>query len=152
MDVQMVNPFITAIYDVLPQLGFQNIKRNKLSVGEKYLKSFGVIVLVGFSKGISGNVAYNMSMNTACVFASTMMMGAPVLELNSIAESAISELANMLTAQVATKLSSQNHLVDISTPNLTIGEDVSLCISDNQYLIVELDVDGKRFEVDIKID
>jgi len=80
-----------------------------------------------------------------------MMMGMPIMTLDEMAESAISELANMLSANVATKLSSVKHPVDISIPSLTVGEDFFVDISEDQYLIVEMNVDSIILEVNIKI-
>lgn len=60
-------------------------------------------------------------------------------------------LQDMLSANVATKLSSEKYPVDISIPSLTVGEDFFVDISEDQYLIVEMNVDGIILEVNIKI-
>ena len=151
MDIKLVNPFIESVATIMPQMGFQKITRGKMGMGQRSLKSLGVTALVGFSNSICGNVAYNMTNVTACHIASTMMMGMPIMKLDEMAESAISELANMLSANVATKLSSKQYPVDISTPSLTVGENFFVDISDDQYLIIEMNVDGTILEVNIKI-
>ena len=78
MDAKLVNPFIDAFTTVMPQMGFQEPKRTKMSVKDKVAESLGVSVIVGFTKQIRGNVVYNMSEDTAKYIASTMMMGMPV--------------------------------------------------------------------------
>lgn len=65
MDVQMINPFIEAISYIMPQLGFQSITKGKLSVGDQFMTSKGVTVLVGLTDEIRGNIAYNMTEETA---------------------------------------------------------------------------------------
>lgn len=151
MDINLVNPFIESVTTIMPQMGFQKITRGKMGMGQRSLKSLGVTALVGFSNSICGNVAYNMTNVTACHIASTMMMGMPIMKLDEMAESAISELANMLSANVATKLSSVKYPVDISIPSLTVGKDFFVDISEDQYLIVEMNVDNIILEVNIKI-
>ena len=152
MDAKLVNPFVDAFTSVMPQIGFPAPTRTKLYVREKHAPSLGVSVIVGFTKQIMGNVVYNMSEATAKFIASTMMMGMPVEEFNEMAQSAISEMSNMLTATAATNLTSMGLEVDISTPSLSVGANYQVKISDGQYLTVEMDLGGNLVELDIAVD
>ena len=152
MDAKLVNPFVDAFTAVMPQMGFPEPKRNKLYVREKNAISLGVSVIVGFTKQIRGNVVYNMSEDTAKFIASTMMMGMPVAEFDAMAQSAISEMSNMLTANAATNLTGMGLEVDISTPSLSIGKDFQVKISDAQYLTVEMGLGDHVVELDIAVD
>ena len=96
MDAKLINPFIDAFHTIMPQIGFTEVKRGNISLKDKTATSKGVTVLVGLTKELGGNVAYNMSEETAKFVASTMMMGMPVESMDDMAQSAISELANML--------------------------------------------------------
>lgn len=152
MDAKLVNPFVDAFTTVMPQMGFPEPKRTSMSVRDKNAVSLGVSVIVGFTKQIRGNVVYNMSEDTAKFIASTMMMGMPVAEFDAMAQSAISEMSNMLTANAATNLTGMGFEVDISTPSLSIGQDFQVKISDGQYLTVEMDLAGYPVELDIAVD
>ena len=121
MDAKLVNPFVSAVESVLPQMGFPAPKRTSLSLRQKNVTGLGVSVIVGFTKQLRGNVVYNMDEETAKYIASTMMMGMPVAEFDAMAQSAISEMSNMLTATAATNLAGMELEVDISTPSLSIG-------------------------------
>jgi len=114
MDVKLVNPFIDAFTTVLPQMGFPTPQRTGMTVNNQNAVSQGVAVIVGFTKEIRGNVVYNMSEDTAKFIASTMMMGMPVESFDEMAQSAISEMSNMLTANAATNLTALGLEVDIS--------------------------------------
>lgn len=151
MDAKLVNPFIDALVAVLPQMGFQEPKRKNMTVKDKMAKSRGVSVIVGFTKELSGNVVYNMTEDTAKFIASTMMMGMPVAAFDDMAQSAISEMSNMLTANAATNLASLGLEVDISTPSLSVGTDFQVKISQAQYLSVEMDIGGHDIELDIAV-
>ena len=151
MDVKLVNPCIDAFTTVLPQMGFPTPQRKGMSVNNQNAKSLGVAVIVGFTKEIGGNVVYNMSEDTAKFIASTMMMGMPVPSFDEMAQSAISEMSNMLTANAATNLTALGLEVDISTPSLTVGEDYQVKISNEQYLSVVMDVSGHQVEIDIAV-
>ena len=147
MDAKLINPFVDAFITVMPMLGFPEPTRTKLYAASARAKS-----LVGFTKQIRGNVVYNMSEDTAKFIASTMMMGMPVESFDEMAQSAISELSNMLTANTATNITGLGLDVDISTPSLTVGSDFEVKISDGQYLVVEMDLSGKLVELDIAVD
>ena len=152
MDAKLVNPFIDAFTSVMPQIGFPAPERKSLGVKEKHAVSLGVSVIVGFTKQIRGSVVYNMNEDTAKFIASTMMMGMPIAEFDAMAQSAISEMSNMLTANAATNLTGMGLEVDISTPNLSVGENFKIKISDSQYLAVEMDLGGHIVELDIAVD
>ena len=91
MDAKLVNPFIDALVAVMPQMGFDVPKRTKMGVKNQTCKSLGVSIIVGFTKGLRGNVVYNMSADAAKFVASKMMMGMPVADLDEMAQSALSE-------------------------------------------------------------
>ena len=152
MDAKLVNPFVSAVESVLPQMGFPAPKRTSLSLRQKNVTGLGVSVIVGFTKQLRGNAVYNMDEETAKYIASTMMMGMPVAEFDAMAQSAISELSNMLTANTATNLTGMGLEVDISTPSLTIGEGFALKISESQFLTIEMDLSGHVVELDIAVD
>ena len=151
MDVKLVNPFIDAFTTVLPQMGFPTPTRTGMSVKEQNAKSLGVAVIVGFTKEIRGSVVYNMTEETAKFIASTMMMGMPVAAFDEMAQSAISEMSNMLTANAATNLTALGLEVDISTPSLTVGEGCQIKISNEQYLTIMMEVSGHQVEIDVAV-
>lgn len=149
MDVKLMNPFIDAFTTVMSQIGFQGIKRGKIALKDKLAKSLGITVLVGITKDIRGNIAYNMNDETARFIASTMMCGMPVNELDDMAQSAISEMANMITANAATNLQAMGLVVDISTPSLSVGDGFTVKISNKEYLSVEMLIGDHIVEINM---
>lgn len=152
MDAKLINPFVDAFTTVLPQIGFQSINRSTVAVKEKSVSSLGVTVLVGVTKQVRGNIAYNMDGDTARFIASTMMCGMPITELDDMAQSAISELANMITANAATNLAAMEIDVDISTPSLTVGDGFAIKISNAQYLSIQMSLEDKPLEINIALE
>ena len=150
MDVKHINPVLGSISTIMPQLGFQSITKKGLSLKGKNIDSPGVVVIIGLIGDVKGNIIYGMSLDDAKKVASTMMMGMPVDDFNEMAQSAISELVNMLTANVATNYSQDNIMVDISTPTLIQGDFVANASTD-QVICVEMDVDGITLQVNISI-
>ena len=133
----------------MPQLGFSEIRKGKLSLKNKDLVSSGVIMIVGIVGGIKGNVAYSLDIESAKKIASKMMMGMPVNDFGEIEKSALSELSNMLTASAVSMFDSKGVLIDISTPTLLQGENISLKIGPGQILCIELFADEIPIEINI---
>ena len=152
VDAKLVNPIIDAFMDVMPQMGFPIPKRQRIYLQERNVISNGVTIKVGLTKQLCGNVIYNMTADTAKYIASTMMMGVPVTKFGDLVQSAIREMANMLTARAATNFVQMGFEVDITTPELTIDEDYTIKISDSHYLTVEMDLGGHRIDVALFVD
>lgn len=138
MDVAHVNPFIDSFMSVMPQLGFADVRKGALSVKGQDLSCSGIIILVGIVGTLKGNVVYRIDEEHAKKIASTMMMGMAVEQLDDMARSALSELSNMLTATAATGFTNQGVTIDISTPTLLSGDNISIKMSSKQVLSIEL--------------
>jgi len=148
----MINPFIDAATEVLPQLGFQNVVLKGLTVKAKKIVVSGVIVTLGIVGDKKGNVVYSIDKEGAKNIASIMMMSMPVEELDDMAKSALSELSNMLTANASMNFSNEGINVDISVPTLIYGEDIELSMNKDQIICAEVDVDNIKLEISIALD
>lgn len=152
MDAKLINPFLGAVQGVLPQLGFQHIEKKSLEVKKGKIKTQGVVIVIGVVGELRGNVAYAVSIEDGKKIASTMMMGMPVSELDDMAKSAISELANMLTANAGINLSNEEINVDISVPTLLYGQEIEVNMSEGNIFCIGFDVDGILLTVDISLE
>ena len=152
MDAKQMAPFLDALANIMPQLGFQEVRRSGLRIEEDKLSSKGVMVIIGLTEMLRGNIVYNFSLDTARAIASTMMMGMPVPELDDMAQSAISELGNMLAANASILMEGQGVSMNISPPTLIVGESVQARIGAEKRLVVEMFVDSNLVEVDIAVD
>lgn len=149
MDVKHVNPFIESFAAVMPQLGFTNIQKGSLSAKGQEIICSGVIIIVGIVGAVKGNVVYCIAEDEARKIASTMMMGVPINELDEMSKSALSELTNMLTANAATSFSNIGISIDISTPTLLFGENITVKMSSKQVLCIQLLAD--QIPIDINV-
>lgn len=151
MDIKYIAPFVNAFANVLPQVGFSDIKKNGLSLKDKHLESSGVMIIVGLIGDIRGNIIYNTSIENAKKIASIMMMGMQVNEFDELAQSAISELTNMLTAKAATEFSDINVNVNISTPTLISGIFTANASTD-KVICVEMAANDISFQINIALE
>ncbi len=152
MDLKYINPFIQSFTSVMPELGFGDVKMGTQNGKGKEITGSGVFVILGIVGAIRGNVVYIINIESAKQIASTMMMGAQVDEFDDMASSAISELTNMLTANAATAFSNGGILIDISTPTMLQGENISINMSSDQVLCFQLLADDIPIEINISFE
>lgn len=150
MDVQLVNPFLSALLSILPQLGFKNVVRGKVFTQDQYIDSLGVTVNVVMASQISGNVVFNMTEETAKGLSSTIMMGAAVTSLDDMAKSAICEMVNMITSSAVNSLSKNGITVKLGPPALAHSNS-KIKICDNKFVGIEMIADELKFEMQIGI-
>ena len=152
MDAKFINPITDAFMDVMPQMGFPTPKRLRVYLQDRNVISNGVMLKVGFTRQMHGKIIYNMTADAARYIASTMMFGVPVTKFNDLAQSALREMSNVLTARAATHFEKFGLEVDITTPELVIDENLTVKVSDAQFLMVEMEISGYKIDVALDVE
>lgn len=148
MDVNMINPVLEAFIGILPQIGFQKVEKKGLALEDCTLHYRGVLVNIGVLGPLQGAILIGMDMDSAKQFASKMMMGMEVTELDNLAQSAISEMANMVCANACTNFVKTGiNDLDISPPTLLIGNDGQVRLAVQNIIVVDFLVDGISMKV-----
>ncbi|AVQ40202.1 TPA: chemotaxis protein CheX [Clostridium botulinum] len=148
MDAKYINPFIDSFYNILPQIGFSNVTREDVTV-KNSVESLGILINLGIVGDIKGNIVYNIEGENGKKIASKMMMGLPVEELNEMAQSALSELSNMLTANASINFSNIGVNVNISTPTLMYGQDIKIKLNTDKILNIKIVADDIPIDVSV---
>lgn len=131
-----INPFLISATKVMKEMCSTDVK-----VGKPHLKSTNftddtVVIMIGITGEIRGQVMVAFPDKAACNLASKMMM-MPVEVLDEISQSAISELGNMIMGNAATIFSTKGIEVDIMPPTVCMGE-VSFSTAYTQNICVPL--------------
>lgn len=153
MKAEYINPFIKASTEVL-----RTIVNVEFKTGTPYLKQSplapdNVMILVGITGEIRGQVTLSMKKQVAMDVASSMMMGMPVTDLDEMSKSALSELGNMIMGNTATLLFNNGINIDITPPTLMMGDNLSISVTGMQTVgipliselgIINLDISSKE--------
>jgi chemotaxis protein CheX len=151
MDDKYIKPFVDSVLTVLPQLGITDIQLGRIYERGRNLETPGIIVILGLIGDIRGNVIYGITEECASGIASVMLMGMEIPSFDEMAQSAISELTNMLTANASTEFAGVGVNIDISTPTLMTGK-FSATASSEKVVTIEMIVNGQTFEINLAID
>jgi len=137
MNVKYLNPFVEAAYEVLTQETGTNIQRGELALENGSYVTDDVTVIIALVGAVEGNVFYSMSQTTAVQLASRMM-DEKLRTLDSLAQSGIAELSNVITGRASMKLSDSGFEATISPPTLLIGKGASISTLDFPRVLVPL--------------
>lgn len=144
----MINPVLEAFASILPQIGFQTVEKKGIALADPNLDYQGILINIGVIGPLKGTILIGMNIDSAKSFASKMMMGMEVPELDNMAQSAISEMGNMVCANACTNFTKAGiNGLDISPPTLLIGENGKVRLSVPKVIVVTFNVDG----IDIKV-
>lgn len=148
--VELVGPFIEAAARVIGQECGEQVTRGQLHRVRSPQTNNDISALIAITGGVAGLVIYSLSEETALGFASKMI-GEPVTELDALAQSAIAELANMITGQAGIALEKNGFPSDMSPPVLLLGKGSSIATLNLTRLVVPLVVSFGQFSIDIAV-
>ena len=148
INVDYINPFLMAATGIIKDICQIEMKIGKPYVKETAFADDSVIIMIGITGEMRGQVMIVLSYTKALEIASKMMMGMPVEKLDEMSISAISELGNMIMGNAATISSTKGILIDITPPtvcrgNLTIAQSFAqnICVTlSGGDITIELDV------------
>ncbi len=150
MNIEYINPFLMAATQVM-----KDVCQLKLEMGKPYVKPTefekeSIVVSIGITGQIRGQVLLSFNTEVACDLASRMCF-MEIKQLDDISVSALSELGNMVLGNAATVLSTKGIIVDITPPSIIQG-DFRLSSAYAQNICIPLTYDGgKVIELDVSL-
>ena len=151
MKAEFVNPFIVESHRVLRKMAYIEARTGKMFARDIPFTGGDVTVIVGVTGDIEGEVLYSMDVETAKKIASAMMMGMPVLELDEMSRSALSELGNMITGKASISLEENGFYCNVTPPTLISGSNISISTIAIKALAVVLDTDLGSIEINVAL-
>ncbi len=148
--LELIGPFVEAAARVIQQECKETVQRGQLHRVRSPRTSNDISALIAITGGVAGLVIYSMTMEAACGFASRMI-GEPLTELDELGQSAIGELANMITGQAGIALERNGFPSDMSPPVLLLGKGSSIATLNLTRLVIPLVASFGEFTMDIAI-
>lgn len=141
MDVKYINPFISASTRVLQQLIQVDPVVETPRRLENTIPGSDIVVIVGLTGEIKGQVMFTMEEETAINIVRKMTFNEEISELDYIGQSAISELGNMISGQTGMEMYSSGITIDITPPSLCSGEGIVIS-SKNKFVSIPINIHG----------
>ena len=121
MDVQFINPFMTATVHVL-----KTIARTDVSAGKPYIKKDNIArgdvsAVIGLTGNVSGTIAVSFTEKSILAIVSRMF-GEKVSDLNDEIGDAVGEIANMISGQARQALEKMGRPLQAAIPTVIMGK------------------------------
>lgn len=149
LNAEHVNPFLISATKVLKDMCYIDAQIGKPYVRADNFTKDTIIIMLGLTGEIKGQVMLAFSNHTACSIASKMIM-MPITQLDELSTSAISELGNMILGNAATIFSTKGIIVDITTPSMIYGN-ASFSAEYPQKICIPLNFETFVFEINIAL-
>ncbi|MGQ9554356.1 MAG: chemotaxis protein CheX [Anaerolineae bacterium] len=143
---EFLNPFITSAAEVLRAEAGIEVKRGSVSLECSSSTTQDVTTLISLVGDVEGMVLFSASQEMSLGLVSAMM-GEALTELDTLAQSGIAELGNVIAGRAAMKLSQVGYSANISVPTLIIGRGATISTLDFQRLVVNLDTELGTMQV-----
>ena len=116
MKVEYANPFIrSAVLIFEKEIGIK-LSRKELVKKTSPIPSLPVSIIIGVTGPVKGQVVYCMDDNFAFQVAKAMLPNKLPNDIRKLTNSAVSEIANMITGRASIDLAGENDLIEITPP------------------------------------
>jgi len=120
LNAEHINPFLMASVKILKDVCQVDAAVGKPCVKPTDFTEDSLIIMLGVTGEMKGQVMINFTNSVACDIASKMTM-MQITQLDELGMSAVSELGNMIMGHAATIFSSNGVLIDITPPTKCQG-------------------------------
>lgn len=150
INVDHINPFLIASSKILKEMCFIEPKIGKPFIRDPIFLDNTLLIIIGFTGKMKGQVMISFEHSIACDIASKMIM-MPVTEMDDFAKSAISELGNMILGNAATIFSTKGIDIDITPPTIGSGT-MSFTHTYTKNICIPFHYEeGKKIDINIAI-
>ena len=126
MKVELANPFIKSAIDIFQAETGVKLTRKDLKIKPAPIPTLPVSVIIGVTGAVRGQVCYSMDDNFAYELAKAMLPGKLPVDVKKHTNSAVSEMANMITGQASIALAGDDYIVHITPPAVFSGRGISV--------------------------
>lgn len=151
LDVNLINPFITATLKALETMAFVKANRTKVYLKEDNVLNGDISGIMGLSGDVSGSIILCFKEKTACRIIGNML-GTQFDKLNGDVQDGIQEIVNLVAGQAKAQLSGTKYHFKISIPTCIIGANHQISHQKGVPCVVaEFELEGNPFTVEVSI-
>jgi len=153
MKAEFLNPFVKSVIDIISSTISETPVKGKIFLRDKYpYKTDNVAIIVGIAGRISGQLVLSLNDECARSIAAVMLMEEEVPELDEIAQSALAEMSNMITANATIGLSEVGYTCDITPPSVITGRQMEIsCKEEIKTIVIPLELSMGKIDVNISL-
>jgi len=120
--VEFANIFIRSAIEVFQKEANISLSRQSLVKKNAPIPSLPVSIVLGITGYLRGQVVYSLDENFAYSVARAMLPNKLPAEIRKLTNSAVSEIANIITGQASIALAGEKMKIDLTPPAVFSGE------------------------------
>ena len=150
MRAEFINPFLQAASEVLQSELGSTPQRGTLGLQQSAYTSDEVTAVVAVTGRVAGMVMLAMTEPTARAVVSKMM-GQEFPEFDTLAQSGIAEIGNVITGRAAVLLAEAGFSSELAPPMLLLGRNVLISTLDVQRVVIPMDTEFGKIEIQVAL-
>jgi chemotaxis protein CheX len=151
MRAEYANPFISAAVTTFKKELRVALSRNSLGVKESPVPSKDVAIIIGVTGMVKGQVVYSMDSDFAYAVAKSMLPDKLPADLKKLTNSAVSEIANIITGQASIILAGEKQKIEITPPAVFCGGATTMDFLSLQTICLSFLSEIGSFEINIAL-
>jgi chemotaxis protein CheX len=148
MDVNYINPFITAVKNVFETMIDLPFKLGKPAIKKKDISPYEVSGIIGISGEVTGCVVINFPEKIALKLASALL-DEELKEVNGDCTDAIGEISNMIAGNAKNDFPKTN--TSVSVPTVVVGNHRIAYPSGIPIISIPCETGNGRFAIDVAL-
>lgn len=126
MKAENANVFIRSAIEVFKKEVHVQLTRKGLTTKNSPVPSMPISIILGITGHLRGQVVYSMDQNFAYGVAHAMLPNHLPVEIRKMENSAVSEIANIITGQASIALAGEIKTINLTPPVVLMGTDMTL--------------------------
>lgn len=148
MKAEYINSFYGATKEVFRLMLDQEVERGDLKLIQGLSSSKDANIMLGVTGDLQGTVFFNFTKDMALKMVQ-IMAGMEMNEIDVFVSSALGEIANIISGNAITNLSSHDYICDITPPQIIVGEHKSVSTSNQQALLIPMGTSIGEFSISV---
>lgn len=151
MKAEYVNIFITSAVSVFQKELNIHLSRKDLQKKDAPVPRLSLSIIIGITGAVSGQVVYSMDESFAFKVAQAMLPNKLPAEIKKLENSAVSELANIITGQATIALAGEHNKINLTPPAVFITQDLRMDFLHMPTIALSLISEIGEFEINIAL-
>lgn len=150
MNLELINPFLQATYDVCKQMFNLEIDSREIKRTEELYVSKEVNVLISIVGDLSGSVTFSFPKETALALVNSLS-GMNMQDIDIFVTSALGEVGNIISGNAVSYLAKMNRKCDIAPPQVILGENRSISLANKESIVITLHTGIGEFTINLTL-
>lgn len=149
MNVEYINPFLSATVNVIKTMAFTEIKPGKPYLKKEKSAVGDVSGIIGLTGETEGSLSVSFPEKLICTIVGNMF-GETIEGINKDVEDAVGEITNMISGDARRELSEKGITLKAAIPSVVTGKNHTIThITSGPIIAIPFDADDGTFTVEV---